>query len=67
MTEEQLYKKFAGYYDKIYEELDHEKESKFIKWVVNKHRGSEGNLLLDMACGTGRHAHFLKDDFKILW
>ena len=67
MTEEQHYKKYAGYYDIIYEKINHENESKFIKWVVNKHRGSEGNLLLDMACGTERHAHFLKDDFKILW
>jgi ubiquinone/menaquinone biosynthesis C-methylase UbiE len=66
MTEEQLYKKFAGYYDKIYEKLDHKKESEFIKWVVNKYGGSESNLLLDIACGTGRHAYFLKDDFGIL-
>ncbi len=65
MTEEQLYKKFAGYYDKIYEKLDHEKESEFIKWAVNKHGGSDGNLLLDIACGTGRHADLLKNDFEI--
>ena len=67
MTEEQLYKKFAGYYDKIYEKLDHKNESEFIKLVVNRHGRSEGNLLLDIACGTGRHAYFLKDNFKILW
>jgi len=66
MTEEQLYKKFAGYYDKIYEKLDHKKESEFIKLIVNKHGGSESNLLLDIACGTGRHAYFLKDNFGIL-
>jgi ubiquinone/menaquinone biosynthesis C-methylase UbiE len=64
---EQIYKKFAGYYDKIYEKLDHKKESEFIKWAVNKHNDSENNMLLDIACGTGRHAYFLKDDFKILW
>ena len=66
MAEEQLYKKFAGYYDKIYEKLDHKNESEFIKLVVDKHGGSEGNLLLDIACGTGRHAYFLKNDFKIM-
>ncbi len=65
MTEEQLYKKFAGYYDKIYEKLDHKNESEFIKLVVDKHGGSEGNSLLDIACGTGRHAYFLKDNFEI--
>lgn len=62
---EQLYKKFAGYYDKIYEKLDHQKESEFIKWAVNKHNGSESNMLLDIACGTGRHANLLKNDFEI--
>ncbi len=63
---EQLYKKFAGYYDKIYEKLDHQKESEFIKWAVNKHNDSKSNMLLDIACGTGRHASFLKDEFKVV-
>ena len=62
---EQLYKKFAGYYDKIYDKLDHQKEFEFIKWVANKHNGSESNMLLDIACGTGRHANLLKNDFEI--
>ena len=66
MTEEQLYNKFAGYYDKIYEKLDHKRESEFIKWAVKEHGDSESNVLLDIACGTGRHAHFLKDNFEIL-
>lgn len=63
---EQLYKKFTGYYDKIYDKLDHKKESEFIKWAVNKHNSSESNMLLDIACGTGRHAYFLKDEFKVI-
>ncbi len=66
MTKEQLYKKFAGYYDKIYEKLDHKKESDFIKWAVDKYKTSKGNELLDVACGTGRHAYFLKNEFKIM-
>ncbi|MEN6553922.1 MAG: methyltransferase domain-containing protein [Methanobacterium sp.] len=66
MTEEQIYKKFAGYYDKIYEKLDHKMESEFIKGVANKYGGNETNSLLDIACGTGRHAYFLKDNFEII-
>lgn len=66
MTEEQLYKKFASYYDLIYEKMDLNKESEFIKWAVEQHKTSEGNKLLDMACGTGRHADMLKDTFEIL-
>lgn len=29
MTHEQLYKKYAVYYDKIYQQLDHEKEAEW--------------------------------------
>lgn len=66
MTKEQLYRRFARYYDKIYEKFDHKKESEFIKWAVDKHKPNAGQDLLDVACGTGRHAYFLKNDFKIL-
>lgn len=66
MTEEQLYKKFARYYDKIYQNLDHEKECDFIKWAVDNHKTSTENNLMDVACGTGRHVQFLKEDFKIV-
>jgi len=65
MTQEQLYKKFAKYYDKIYEKMDYKKEAEFIKWAVKTYKCSPGNELLDVACGTGAHAHFLKNDFKI--
>lgn len=66
MTEEQLYKKFARYYDRIYKKIDLHKESDFIKWAVEQHKTSPGNKLLDVACGTGRHASILKDGFDVL-
>ena len=66
MTEEQLYKKYAKYYDKIYSEKDYESEAEFIKWAVHKHKTSSGNNLLDVACGTGNHVQFLKDQFSIV-
>ena len=64
MTNQQIYKKFAKYYDKIYAEKDYESEIKFVKWVINKHKISTGNKLLDVACGTGNNTILLKDDFK---
>jgi ubiquinone/menaquinone biosynthesis C-methylase UbiE len=66
MTKEQLYNNFARYYDLIYEKLDHEGEAEFVKWAVDRHKSSGNNELLDIACGTGRHAIFLKNDFEIL-
>lgn len=62
---QKLYKKYAPYYDRLYEKLDHEKEANFIKWAVERHKLCENNDLLDVACGTGRHIQLLKDDFNI--
>jgi len=66
MAKEQLYKKFARYYDKIYEKRDYQKEAEFIKWAFKTYKNSPGNKLLDVACGTGRHTYFLKNDFEIV-
>jgi ubiquinone/menaquinone biosynthesis C-methylase UbiE len=66
MTKEQLYKKFAKYYDKIYSEKDYEEEVEFIEWAIKKHKKSRGNKLLDVACGTGAHAMFLKKSYDVL-
>jgi ubiquinone/menaquinone biosynthesis C-methylase UbiE len=65
MTEEQLYRKFARYYDRIYEKIDLQIEADFIKWAVAQHKTTKGNKLLDIACGTGRHAQLLKDGFDV--
>ena len=65
MSNEQLYEKYASYYDRIYAYVDYKGESKFINWAVNKHKTSVGNELLDVACGTGSHALILKNNFNI--
>jgi ubiquinone/menaquinone biosynthesis C-methylase UbiE len=65
MSKGQLYKKYASYYDKIYAYVDYKGESEFINWAVKKHKTSEGNELLDIACGTGSHALILKNNFNI--
>ncbi len=62
---EQLYKNFAEYYDKIYENVDYTGEAEFIKWAAFKHKSNSNNRLIDVACGTGAHANELKDSFKI--
>lgn len=65
MTKEQLYKKFAKYYDKLYSEKDYEKEVEFIEWAIKNHKKSKGKWLLDVACGTGGHAILLKKKYTV--
>ena len=65
MSNGQLYKKFAAYYDRIYENVDYLGESEFIKWAVKKYKTSPGIELMDVACGTGSHAMILKNNFRV--
>ena len=51
------------YYDKIYSFKDYEQEAKKITRIVEERLHSEGRSLLDVACGTGRHIEYLKDQF----
>jgi len=55
----------AKYYDKIYSFKDYEKEASKITLVVEEHLKSEGRRLLDVACGTGKHIEYLKDQFEV--
>lgn len=66
MPEQELYRKFAGYYDLIYKWMDYLGEAKFVKKIVAEFKKSDGNNLLDVACGTGNHAQYLQDSFQIV-
>ena len=66
MPEQELYRKFAGYYDLIYQWMDYAGEVEFIGKMVDLYLGSGGNDLLDVACGTGNHAQYLTDSFKVV-
>ena len=66
MKEQSIYKELSRYYDLIYSQKDYEKEVETIKRLISKHQKSSGNDLLEVACGTGRHAQYLQDDFDIL-
>ena len=65
MTKEQLYKKYAKFYDKVYSKKKYDAEVKFINSVVKNFK-VKGKNLLDMACGTGTHAkRFVADRFQV--
>jgi len=59
-----MYKKLAKYYDLIYHWKDYEKEAYSIKDLIKKYKKSDGNLLLDVGCGTGKHLECFIDDFS---
>ena len=64
MTGQLLHGKLAKYYDKIYSFKDYLDEAVRIQNIIIKYLRSEGNMLLDVACGTGLHLKHLKDDFS---
>jgi len=64
MPEDELYEKYARYYDMFYERKDYPKEASFIDEILKKHGCRE---IIDVGCGTGRHAILLaKKGYSIL-
>lgn len=59
-----MYKKLAKYYDLIYHWKDYEKEAYSIKNLIKKYKKSDGNQLLDVGCGTGKHLECFLDEFS---
>ena len=60
-----LYKDFAKYYDLVYSNKNYQKEANFIDEILKKH--TNGESILDIACGTGNHAKLLvKKGYKIM-
>lgn len=66
MKNQVLYRELAKYYDLIYSFKDYQKEAVRIKALISKYKKSEGKDLLDVACGTGRHLEYLKDEFSCM-
>ncbi|MFW9878127.1 MAG: class I SAM-dependent methyltransferase [Candidatus Thorarchaeota archaeon] len=59
-----VYKELAKYYDLIYSWKDYKKEVNIIKKLIKKYKKSDGNKLLDVACGTGKHLEYFKESFS---
>lgn len=55
----------ADVYDAIYSKKNYEAEAAALKGFIAKYKKSNGNELLDVACGTGLHLPYLTDDFAI--
>jgi ubiquinone/menaquinone biosynthesis C-methylase UbiE len=59
-----MYKELAKYYDLIYSWKNYKKEANQINKLIKKYKNSDGNKLLDVACGTGKHLQYFKNKFS---
>ena len=57
------YGELAKYYDILYQWKDYEKEASVVKELVERYKTSQGNSLLDVGCGTGKHLQYLTGTF----
>jgi SAM-dependent methyltransferase len=55
-----MFHKSADLYDLFYSGKDYSAEVQKLQQLIRKYKLNSGNDLLDVACGTGRHLHFLK-------
>jgi len=60
-----MFSKTPRYYDKIYASKDYQGEAQRLIALIRENLCSEGNHLLDVACGTGHHIEYLKEHFAV--
>ncbi|MCM1133407.1 MAG: class I SAM-dependent methyltransferase [Ruminococcus flavefaciens] len=47
------YSAFARYYDSLTANIDYKKRAEYFDKIIRRFKQTEGNILLDLACGTG--------------
>src|SRR5438093_13145651 len=60
-----MYRQLANYYDEIYYFKKYQKETDKIETIIQRHKKSSGNKLLDVACGTGNHIQYRKQHYSV--
>ncbi len=60
-----MFTKSAAFYDAIYSSKDYAKEAELARGLIEQYKRAPGNRLLDVACGTGQHAQYLREAYAV--
>ena len=62
-----MFSKSARFYNAIYESMgkDYIAEARQVHQIIQQHKRSPGNTLLEVACGTGLHASVLREFYQV--
>lgn len=55
------YSAFARFYDKLTANIDYRKRGEYFHEIIKKFKTTEGDILLDLACGTGSISEVMAD------
>ncbi|MEK7469926.1 MAG: class I SAM-dependent methyltransferase [Planctomycetota bacterium] len=65
MSRRSIYGDLARYYDTIYSFKDYDFEATRLAVLIRRYKRSPGRRLLEVACGTGKHAKALSKRFEV--
>jgi ubiquinone/menaquinone biosynthesis C-methylase UbiE len=60
-----LYDRSSEIYDAIYSFKNYEEEASKLHQLIQEHKRSRSNDLLEVACGTGGHITYLKNNYSV--
>ena len=62
-----MFSKSAKFYNALYESMgkDYAAEAQKVHHIIQQHKKSPGNALLEVACGTGLHASILQQNYQV--
>ena len=60
-----MFTKSEAFYDAIYSWKNYQREASRLRELIAVHKRSPGQALLDVACGTGSHIPYLREDFDV--
>ena len=60
-----MFTKSAAFYDAIYSWKNYAAEADTIRGYIAQYQPSGGSTLLDAACGTGQHLHYLREHYAV--